>query len=312
MLQIQVVLQIMGKLLKYIKDPYSILVSVFNRLHPWNWIRSDEKYLKILFLVTFRKKLDLKNPQTFSEKLQWLKLYNRKPEYTMMVDKYAVKEYVSKKIGKEYVIPTIGVWDHVEDIDWDSLPNQFVLKCTHDSGGLVICRNKETLDKKEVMSKLKRCLEQDYFILWREWPYKNVQKRIIAEKYIEPDSKTNDLPDYKFFCFNGQPKYCQVISGRNSEMKIDFFDKEWQHQPFHEPYNYSFADIEPSKPKQFEKMWAAAAILAEGIPFSRIDFYEVGDTVYFGEITFFPTTGLGGFDPKEWDMIFGKMIQLPD
>ena len=397
-------------------------------------------------------KLNINNPQTFSEKLQWLKLYDRRPEYTTMVDKYAVKEYVAKIIGNKYIIPTIGVWDKPEDIDWESLPNQFVLKCTHDSGGLVICRDKNRLNKKEAVAKLKKALQNDYYLYSREWPYKNVPRRIIAEQYIDPMPGLKDLPDYKFFCFdgavkglyvasdrqtenlkidffdaefnhlkirqshenakvtpekpkhfdmmkraaeqlskgiphvridfyeiedgilfgemtffsfsgmlpyqpeewdkifgdmltlpgekrggviirqlndgslliaepdlldykffcfNGEPKFCQVISGRGKQMCIDFFDQKWNHQPFHEPKDYPFANLMPDKPKNLNKMWDFAKKLSKDKAFSRIDFYEVRDKVFFGEITFFPTTGMGGFEPIEYDLIFGQMITLP-
>ena len=271
----------------------------------------DRIYLKMLFPLKMGYKLDLHNPRTFSEKLQWLKLYCHRPEYTIMVDKYAVKEYVAKIIGEEYVIPTLGVWDRVEDIEWDKLPNQFVLKCTHDSGGLVICRDKQIIDKLAALKKLRRGLKHNYYLGYREWPYKNVPRRIIAEKYIAPLPGTNDLPDYKFFCFNGEPKYCQVITGRNTEMCIDFFDYEWNHLPFHEPKDYPFANHMPEQPKQYKIMWEKARLLAKDKEFSRIDFYNVGADVYFGEITFYPTSGMGGFDPVEWDYDFGELIKLP-
>lgn len=286
----------------------SVIEKVFNRLLLF---LPDELYLRIKFRQMMGKKLNLKNPQTFSEKLQWLKLYNRRPEYTKMVDKYVVKEYVAKIIGEKYIIPTIGVWDRPEDIDFESLPNQFVLKCTHDSGGLVICRDKAKLDKKAAIIKLRKALKQNYYRKWREWPYKNVPRRIIAEKYIGLGPIIMDLPDYKFFCFNGEPKYCQVISGRNTTMCCDFFDKNWNHQPFHEPRLYPFSDYQLEKPSNYEEMWNLAKKLAKGKPFSRIDFYEVRGKIYFGEITFFPTTGMGGFDPEVFDQIFGEMLLLP-
>ena len=228
-----------------------------------------------------------------------------------MVDKYAAKEYVSQIIGEKYIIPTIGVWDKPEEIEWELLPDRFVLKCTHDSGGLIICRDKNALNIDDACKKLRKCLKQNYYRKWREWPYKNVSRRIIAEEYIEPDPNTNDLPDYKFFCFNGVPKYCQVISGRNSEMCIDFFDENWMHQPFHEPKCFPFSTHKLEKPTKYELMWNLARDLSKDKAFSRIDFYQVRDKVYFGEITFYPTTGMGGFDPEEYDMILGEMITLP-
>lgn len=273
----------------------------------------DRLYLEILFRHRMGYRLNLNNPQTFSEKLQWLKLYNRNPEYTKLVDKYAVKDYVAGIIGEEYIIPTLGVWNKPEDIEWDKLPNQFVLKTTQGGGnsGVVICRDKTSFDKQNAIERLNESLKFDIYKIWREWPYKNVPKRVIAEKYIDPQPASLDLPDYKFFCFNGDPKYCQVISGRNEKMCIDFFDKDWKHQPFHEPKSFSFADIEPERPKNFEKMLHLAAMISKGKHFSRIDFYDVNEKVYFGEITFYPTSGMGGFDPKSWDKLFGDLITLP-
>jgi len=436
-------------------------IAITNRGFAWVWSKvghlfGDEIYLKVRFRLLMGKKLDLKNPQTFSEKLQWLKLYDRRPEYTKMVDKYAVKEYVAGIIGEEYIIPTLGVWDKPEDIEWDKLPNQFVLKTTHGGGslGVVICKDKTTFDHENAIKRLKKNMKGSDWRIQMEWPYKNVPHRIIAEKYIEPAPDINDLadykffcfdgevkglfvatdrhkegedvkfdffdaefnhlpfkqghenanpypkkpsnfelmiqaaaklskgyphlrvdmydigdkvlfgeitmyhfeglvpfrpeswdkvfgdmltlpgqklggviikqlgdnaleihqsdlPDYKFFCFNGEPRYCQVISGRNKTMSIDFFDNQWSHQPFHEPKKYPFAQDEPKKPANFEKMWNLSRCLAQGRAFSRIDFYETKGRVYFGEITFFPTGGIGGFDPEEWDKVFGDMISLP-
>ena len=295
----------------YLKKPKVLVISILQ--HYGGWI-PDSIYLKWLYRLKMGKKLDLKSPKTYSEKLQWLKLYNRKPEYSMMVDKYAVKDYVAGIIGKEFIIPTIGVWDKIEDIEWDILPNKFVLKTTYGGGssGVVICKDKSTFDKNMAIAKLKKSMKQDIYRSLREWPYKHVPKRIIAEIYIEPSNHLNDLLDYKFFCFNGKPEYCQVISGRNTTECSDFFSVEWNHQPFHEPRYLPFADEEPERPNQFEKMWEMAELLADGKPFSRIDFFNVGESVYFGEITFFPTSGFGGFDPESYDELFGRLIDLPD
>lgn len=277
------------------------------------YILPDIIYLKILFWLNFGYKLNLKQPQTFSEKIQWLKLYNRKVEYTKMVDKYTAKEYVSQIIGKEYIIPTIGVWNKPEEIDWELLPKRFVLKTTHGggSGGVIICSDKKTFDKKTAISKLNKSLKSDIYINYREWPYKNIKKKIIAEEYIEDTSiPNNDLKDYKFFCFNGEPKFCQVIGGRKSKMTIDFFDMKWKHQPFHEPKNYPFADIEPECPQQFQKMKELASKLSTHHPFLRVDFYEVNNQIKFGELTFYPTSGLGGFSPEIWDKKMGDLIKI--
>ena len=299
----------MQSIFYYIKYPNEFIGGVLvklNRLFP-----NDVTYLKLIFKCFMGRKLNLDNPQTFSEKLQWLKLYNRKPEYTQMVDKYAVKEYVANIIGKEYIIPTLGVWDRVEDIDFDALPNQFVLKTTHAGGGngVVICRDKSQFDYKAAQKKLNKSMKTNPYFTLREWPYKNVPHRIIAEQYIDNGDK--DLFDYKFFCFNGEPRLCQLISGRESKMCIDFYDKKWNHQPFHEPKIYPFSKHINKVPENYEKMWNLSEILSKNIPFVRIDFYEVNSRVYFGEITFFPTSGIGGFDPIEWDYTFGSWIILP-
>lgn len=293
----------------YFKKPKVLVISILQRFGGWI---PDRVYLKWLYRLKMGKKLDLKSPKTYSEKLQWLKLYNRKPEYTMMVDKYAVKDYVAGIIGEEYIIPTIGVWDKIDDIDWDVLPDKFVLKTTYGGGssGVIICKDKTSFDKDKAVAKLKKSMKQNIYCSLREWPYKNVPRRIIAEQYIEPDKQLNDLPDYKFFCFNGKPKYCQVISGRDTKESVDFFDIDWNHQPFHEPRYLPFADEEPQKPSQFVRMWNLAGRLADNKPFTRIDFFNVGESIYFGEITFFPTSGLGGFDPESYDELFGRMIEL--
>ena len=273
----------------------------------------DKTYVKWYYGFSMGKKLNLKHPNSFTEKLQWLKLYDHNPLYTTLVDKYAVKQWVAERIGEQYIIPTLGVWDNFDEIEFDKLPNQFVLKTTHGGGsvGVVICKDKSKFDKAEAQKKLERSMKISGYEKHREWPYKNVPRRILAEQYMEPDPELNDLLDYKFFCFNGKPRYCQVVSGRNTNKSIDFFDKEWNHQPFREPKKYPNADIEPSRPKYLDTMWQLAAQLAENKSFVRIDFYELKDGVRFGEITFFPTSGLGIFEPEEYDTILGQMINLP-
>lgn len=251
------------------------------------------------------------NPKTFSEKMQWLKIYDRHPEYTNMVDKLAVKDYVANLIGDKYIIPTLAVYESVEEIDFNALPNQFVLKCTHDSGKIVICRNKVFLDKKAAIKKLKSGLRRTYVTQNREYPYENVHRRIIAEKYLNNDND-EDLTDYKFFCFNGKAAYCQVIRNRSSNKTIDFYDKDWNHQPFHSSKNSSFSEVPIKKPLCYNDMWKLAEILSANRPFLRVDLYNIKDIIYFGELTFFPATGMGGFDPQEWDMKLGQLIKLPE
>lgn len=280
----------------------------------WANKMDDERYLRMLYFVKFRKPLNLKNPQTFSEKIQWLKLYNHKPEYTTMVDKYAVKEYVSKIIGSQYVIPTFGVWDRPEDIEWDKLPNRFVLKTNHDGGnfGIVICKDKATFDKEKAIKRLRTSINRDTFLFGREWPYKNIKRRVFAEQYLESEPCTKDLPDYKWFCFNGEPKFCQMIQNRTTKETIDIFDTNWNHQNFvglnpHAGNN----PVVPKRPNDLEIQIEIARKLSKDIPFSRIDLYSIGDRTFFGEVTFFPKGGMGKFSPKDYDKILGQMIILP-
>lgn len=273
--------------------------------------KSDEKFLKKLFRVRMGEELNIENPQTFSEKLQWLKIYNRHDLQTKMVDKVEAKKYVAELIGEEYIIPTLAVYDTPDQIDFESLPNQFVLKCTHDSGGVVVCKDKSTLNKDEVRAKFGKWLKTNYFYQNREWPYKNVKPRIIAEEYIS-NTGCDDLPDYKIFCFNGTPRYCQVIAGRGTDVTtIDWYNNEWEHQPFHEPRNYPFSKTAHDKPARYDEMMNLACKLSNNQPFLRVDFYEVNNAIKFGELTFFPTSGMGGFAPEEWDYTFGSLIKLP-
>ena len=287
------------------------IVSNFLRWLP------DTPYLKLLYRFKMGHRLDLKNPQTFTEKLQWLKLYNRKPEYTKMVDKYAVKEYVANIIGDEYIIPTLGVWDKPEDIDWDSLPNQFVLKTTHGGGGggVVICKDKTTFDKTTAISKLKESMASDIYSGLREWPYKNVTKRIIAEKFMAPEKSPapKDLPDYKFFCFNGEPKYCQVIRDRHTKETIDFYDMDWNHMPFVGLNPVARNGLTPvARPGNLDEMKEICRKLADSKSFVRVDLYVIDDKSYFGELTLYPASGMGAFTPSEWNGKLGDLLALPN
>ena len=275
----------------------------------------DELYLRVMYYYAMGKRLNLKNPKTFSEKLQWLKLYDHKPEYTIMVDKYAVKKYVADIIGEEYVIPTLGLWNKPEDIEWDKLPNQFVLKTTHGGGntGVVICRDKSNFDRQQAIDKLNKSLRQDLYKIWREWPYKNVPRRIIAEKYIEAQPEIKDLRDYKFFCFDGKMKGLFVATERqnpNEKVKFDFFDADYNHLPFRQGHDH--AKVTPQKPKNFELMKHVAERLSKRMPHVRVDLYDLGDRVLFGELTFFHFSGMIPFEPEEWDIIIGDLIHLPN
>lgn len=256
-------------------------------------------------------KLDLDSPKTYNEKLQWLKMYWHHPLMTALVDKYTVKSYVAKHIGEQFVIPTLGVWEDVNDIDWDSLPDRFVLKCTHDSGGLILCQDKSKLDKKAAKKKLKKCLSRNYYYYSFEWPYKNIKPRIIAEPYMS-DSNSGDLNDYKFFCFDGEVKALFIATERNrkdTEVKFDFFDESFNHLSLKHGYPNSSMPIK--KPSCFEKMKMLACKLSKDFPHVRVDFYEIEGQVYFGEMTFFHHAGLVKFDPQEWDSVFGNWLTLP-
>ena len=271
----------------------------------------DRTYLHIKYYCRMGKRLHLKKPRTFNEKLQWLKLYGRRPIDTTLSDKYAVKEYIAKTIGEQYVIPLIGVWDRFEDIDFDKLPNQFVLKCTHDSGGVVVCKDKSKLDIDSARKMFNKSLKTDYYVYSREKAYRDIPRRIIAEEYRE-DSKTGELRDYKFFCFDGEPKALFIASDRQveeEETKFDFFDMDYNHLPF--TNGHPNANVYPEKPVCFDEMRALAAKLSKGIPHVRVDFYEVDGHVYFGEMTYSHWGGMTPFKPEEWDYTFGSWIKLP-
>ena len=269
-----------------------------------------EAFLKRMYKIKMGKDLNLENPVDYTEKLQWLKLYDHRPEYTVMVDKYEAKKYVAQRIGEKYVIPLLGVWENVNDIDFAALPNQFVLKTTHDSGALVICKDKNILDIESTKKKLNYFLKRRYYDCNREWPYKNVKPRIIAEKYME-DSTYKELRDYKFFTFGGVPKVLYIAQGRGKgePTVADFFDMDFNHLPF--TIDHDMADVPPEKPECFEEMKRLAAILSEGTPQLRVDFYEVDGRVYFGEMTFFHCSGMEEFHPEEWNKTFGDWVILP-
>lgn len=277
----------------------------------FKWL-PDKIYLKLLYRLKMGCRLNLKQPKTFSEKIQWLKLYDREPEYTQMVDKYEVKKLVSSLFGNELIIPTLGIWDNPDDIEWDNLPSQFVLKTTHGGGsvGVIICKDKSTFDKRLAVSRLKKSLKQDIYYYCREWPYKDVKKRIIAETYLS-DLDKEDLTDYKFFCFNGEPVYCQVIQDRRSFETIDFFNMNWEHQEFIGLNVYAQSSIAPiACPVNWDRMKGIAKVLAKGHAFVRVDLYEVEKKVYFGEITFYPMSGLGQFSPDVWNLRLGELINI--
>ncbi|MDD4369907.1 MAG: ATP-grasp fold amidoligase family protein [Anaerostipes sp.] len=290
------------------QNPWHIFLSLASR-NLLDWL-PDKQYLELMYRGSTGKKLNLKDPKSYNEKIQWLKLNDRKSYYTKLVDKYEVKKWVKEKIGKEYVIPTYGVWDSFDDIDFSKLPNQFVLKCTHDSGGLVIVKDKTQLEYEKARTKIEKCLNYNFYKYGREWPYKNVKPRIIAEQYME-DIVTGELRDYKYFAFNGECKAMFIATERqslNSETRFDFFDMEGKYLPI--VNIHPNADTPPQLPVNFELMKELACKLSMGLSQIRVDFYEVNGKVYFGELTFAHGTGFEPFYPDSWDYTFGSWIDL--
>lgn len=271
----------------------------------------DSMYIKLVFKEKMKKKLDLKHPQSFNEKLQWLKLYDRNPNYTNMVDKYEVKKYISAKLGESYVIPTLGVWNKFEDIDFAELPNQFVLKCTHDSGCTIICKDKTKLEMNLIQKIFQKSLKQNFYYRGREWPYKNVKPRIIAEKFMTDSDDSLEFTDYKFFCFNGYVDCVMVCLERSTgDTKFYFFDKDWNLKRINirgknAPKNFSIP-----KPCCMDEMFKVAEKLSRGIPFVRVDLYQSNGHIYFGELTFFPASGFDSNLLSETDEYFGGLIDL--
>lgn len=271
----------------------------------------DRIYLPIVYFRHFKKFIDFDNPKTFNEKIQWLKLNYRKEEYTNLVDKYRVKQYITKLIGEEYVIPTLGVWKNVDDIDFKSLPEKFVLKCNNDSGGIVICKNKKDFDEVKAKSFLKERLKNNGYWYGREWPYKNVKPCIIAEKYME-DSISKDLKDYKFFCFNGSMEFFDIDIDRFIEHRSNYYDRNGNFLPFGKTYCPPDYTKKIEMPKNLDKMIELAETISHNTVLSRIDFYEIDGQVYFGEITFYPGSGFSPFTDEKWDYKLGDMIDLPN
>lgn len=272
---------------------------------------NDEEYLVRMYRSRMNKELNLNNPLTFNEKLQWLKIHNRDQLYTKLVDKYEAKQYVSKNLGEQYIIPTIGLWDSFDEIDFSKLPGEFVLKCTHDSGGVIVCRDKNSIDSTKIRRILNQKLSKNYYWGGREWPYKNVKPRIIAEEYMEDNPNSSELTDYKFHCFNGRVDSVMVCYDRQSnDTKYYFFDKDWQLKR----YNYrginAPKDFTLPKPKNMDEMFFIAEQLSRGLPFVRIDLYSINGKTYFGEITFYPQSGFDNKLLPETDKLWGEMIDL--
>lgn len=297
-----------NKLIKAIKKPEWIL-GVFIRRYLSRYL-NDETFIKLEYFSGMRRFPNLENPKTFNEKLQWLKLHDIHPEYWRMVDKATAKNYVADIIGKEYIIPTLGVWNSFEEIDFDSLPKQFVLKTTHDSGGVVVVKDKSTFNKEIAKKKLEKSLKHNYFLEHREYPYRYIKPRILAEQYMVDESGT-ELKDYKYFCFNGKCKMLFVATDRSiNDVKFDFFDADFNHLPFVQGHPWSSKEIQ--KPRGFEEMVKISEKLSQGFPHLRVDLYDINGKIYFGELTFFHFSGNVPFVPNEWDYKIGEWLELPN
>lgn len=270
----------------------------------------DEEYLKRMFKARMGYELNLDNPSTFNEKLNWLKLHDRKLIYSTMVDKYEAKEFITSRVGDEYVIPTYGIWERFEDINFDELPNQFVLKTTHDSGGVVICKDKEHLNFESARKKLERSLHTSYYQLYREWPYKNVKPRIIAEAYLV-DEHGGSLRDYKFYTFNGEPRLFCINTNREGKggLKVDYFDMNRNVLDF--TWGFPHPDERADFPKGLDTMIQLSRKLSKDTFQLRVDFYESMGRVYCGELTLFDGGGFEPLEPQEWDYKLGQYIKLP-
>lgn len=298
---------IIMKLLKYIKNPN----FVFLKMDEKQLITlKDSTFLKLKYKKIFNKKLDLNNPKTYNEKLQWLKLYDRKEIYTTMVDKYKVKDYVASIIGDEYLIPTLGVYNSYDEIDFSKLPEKFVLKPNHTSGNVYICNDKNNINYNKLRKMCNKWLKRDYYLIHREWPYKNVERKLVIEEYMEDDND-KELRDYKFFCFDGKVKYLFVATNRQGEgdTYFDFFDEKYNHLNI--TNGHPNAPEIPHKPYNYDKMVELAGKLSKNIPHVRVDFYEVNNKIFFGEMTFYHWSGYVPFEPSEWDYKFGELIKLP-
>ena len=302
--------KIMSKIRTFIENPQYFITSPASK--GWlNWV-PDSLYLKVLYRVIMGRKLNLKNPKEYNEKLQWLKLNDRKPEYSTMVDKYEVRGYIEDLLGDKYLIPCLGIYDSVDDIDIDALPDRFVLKCTHDSGSVEICKDKSSFDIEGARHRLSQAMKRNYYATYREWPYKYVKPRIIAEGYLEGDG--GDLKDYKVMCFNGEAKIIEVHENRFVEGKVHtqtFYDREWNIVPLTQVETVT-VDRPSERPRQLEEILRLSELLAKNMYHARIDWYIERDKIYFGEITFFDGSGFESFSTPEMERMLGDMINLPE
>ena len=300
----------MSKIRTFIENPQYFITSPASK--GWlNWV-PDSLYLKVLYRVIMGRKLNLRHPKEYNEKLQWLKLNDRKPEYSTMVDKYEVRGYIEDLLGDKYLIPCLGIYDSVDEIDIDALPERFVLKCTHDSGSVEICKDKSSFDIEGARHRLSQAMKRNYYATYREWPYKYVKPRVIAEGYLEGDE--GDLKDYKVMCFNGEAKIIEVHENRFVEGKVHtqtFYDREWEIVPLTQVETVT-VDKPSERPRQLEEILRLSELIAKDMYHPRIDWYIEGDKIYFGEITFFDGSGFESFSTPEMERMLGDMINLPE
>ena len=293
------------QLFLYIKRPLSCF-DTWAAKGRLKWL-PDRWYLSLMFRSKMGYWMNWKNPKTFNEKIQWFKLHDRNPLYTNLVDKYEVRKYIAEKLGKEHLVPLLGVWDNPDSINFETMPRQFVLKCTHDSASVIICKDKAKFDIANAKKKLRNHISINYYYPSREWPYKNIKPRIIAESFLYDG--TDDLKDYKFFCFNGEVKYIQVDYNRFTDHRRNIYDAQWNLQDFAIQYPSDKTSIIPP-PKKLEEMKKIAQILSQGIPHVRIDLYNIRGKIFFGECTFFHGASFEKFSPTEWDLKFGSLLKI--
>ncbi len=299
-------------ILRIVRIPERIKVKIYKAASLGKIPFPDKAFQKWDYKIHTGRKLNLRHPVTFQEKLQWMKYYYRNPELTRLVDKYEVRDYVREKIGEEYLVPLYGVYDGWEEIDFSTLPNEFVIKCTHDSGSVVICTDKNSFDFESARKKIEAGLARNQFYLSREWPYKNVKPRIIIEKYLK-DMATDDLPDYKFFCFEGKVRILESNTERQSSTgtKTDFYTSDFELIKMREK-GYPNSNKIHSKPTKFEEMKQFAELLSSNYPFLRVDFNYADNSFYFGELTLYHCGGRMLFEPDEYNKMLGDMISLPE
>lgn len=295
---------------KIMKNPYALFPHIAHHCGYLKWM-DDETYTKLMYRGATGKKLNLENPKLFNEKIQWLKLNNHNPDYVQMVDKHLAKKYVADKIGAEHVIPEYGVWDSFDDIDFSKLPDRFVLKCNHDCGGYVIVEDKNAMDIPAAKAKLEKCLSRNYYWVNREWLYKDIKPKILAEKLMRDDETENNLTDYKFFCFDGVPRYVYTVRDRqsNGSSLHRFYNTDWELQDLDLDHRGE-KKVAEKRPECLDEMLRIASVLSEGIKHVRVDLYLINGEIYFGELTFTHFSGCEHWDPEKWNEILGELLDI--